>query len=85
MSSYSVEFTTPAKRELKKLPKPARDAFVTKIKALQADPRPIGAIKMKGFTSVWRIRVGTHRVIYEINDGLVLVTVIRASFIRWKR
>lgn len=34
---------------------------------------------MKGFTSVWCIRVGTHRVICEINDGLVLVTVIRVG------
>jgi mRNA interferase RelE/StbE len=42
---------------------------------LEQDPRPPGCKKLKG-RDAWRIRIGDYRVIYEINDGHLIVTVI---------
>ena len=49
------------------------------IKAAIADladnPRPYGYKKLKG-EDAYRIRVGDYRVIYEINDDKIIVTVV---------
>lgn len=42
---------------------------------LEANPRPQGAIKLAG-QNAYRIRVGDYRIIYQIYDDHLLVTVI---------
>jgi mRNA interferase RelE/StbE len=42
---------------------------------LEVDPRPNGVKKLSGLDKAWRIRIGDHRVLYEIEDDVVLVTV----------
>lgn len=46
---------------------------------LQNDPRPTGAKKLVGEHTAWRIRVGDYRVIYDVFDGELVVTVVRAA------
>ncbi len=77
--SYRVEFTTAAARQVKKLPRPARDRLLTAIEGLQDDPRPHGAKKLAGEQTAWRIRVGDYRVIYDVLDAELVVTVVRAG------
>lgn len=77
--SYRVEFTTAAARQVKKLPRPARDRILDAIDDLQHDPRPNGAKKLAGEQSAWRIRVGDYRVIYDVLDHELVVTVLRAG------
>ncbi|MDF1490190.1 type II toxin-antitoxin system RelE family toxin [Tessaracoccus caeni] len=77
--NYRVEFTTAAARQVKKLPLPARDRVLDAIDDLQNDPRPPGAKKLVGEQSAWRIRVGDYRVIYDVFDGELVVTVVRAG------
>ncbi|TPX02484.1 type II toxin-antitoxin system RelE/ParE family toxin, partial [Schumannella luteola] len=45
------------------------------IENLGDDPRPHGARKLVGYDDAWRIRVGDYRVLYEVRDEAVLVTV----------
>ena len=42
---------------------------------LADNPRPYGYKKLKG-EEAYRIRVGNYRVIYEINDNTIIVTVV---------
>lgn len=77
--SYRVEFTTAAARQVKKLPRPARDRLLTAIEGLQDDPRPHGAKKLVGEQTAWRIRVGDYRVTYDVLDAELVVTVVRAG------
>lgn len=42
------------------------------------EPRPRGARKLAG-EGAWRIRMGDYLVIYEIADGHLSVTVVRAA------
>ncbi|SHJ81308.1 mRNA interferase RelE/StbE [Tessaracoccus bendigoensis DSM 12906] len=77
--SYRVDFTTAAARQIRKLPKPARDRLLDAIGNLAEDPRPHGARKLVGEQTAWRIRVGDYRVIYDVFDGELTVTIVRAA------
>ncbi len=43
--------------------------------ALAENPRPTGCIKLTGMEA-YRIRVGDYRIVYEITDRVLIVTVI---------
>ena len=77
--SYRVEFTKAAARQLKKLAHPTRDRVLNAIEDLQDDPRPHGARKLVCEKSAWRIRIGDYRVIYDVFDEELIVTVVRAG------
>jgi mRNA interferase RelE/StbE len=78
---YDVVLTTAAERDLRRIAKKARKdaaALVKAIRSLGDDPRPPGCKKLSG-RPAWRIRIGTYRVIYEVDDGNLVVTVVRAG------
>ncbi|MFI8592807.1 type II toxin-antitoxin system RelE/ParE family toxin [Microbacterium sp. NPDC078428] len=77
--SYRVELTTAAAKRIKKLARPARDRILEAIEDLSDDPRPHGAKKLVGEQTAWRIRIGDYRVIYDVFDDELVVTVVRAA------
>lgn len=77
--SYQVDFTSAAARQIRKLPRPARDRVLDAIEDLGDDPRPHGGKKLVGEKTAWRIRVGDYRVIYDIYDEQLTITVVRAG------
>jgi mRNA interferase RelE/StbE len=74
--SYRVVIANRAKKELSTVPAPAFEEIEKKILALGQDPRPPGCKKLKGHDMTWRIRSGTYRVLYQIDDSAQVVTVI---------
>ncbi|MGN5733789.1 type II toxin-antitoxin system RelE family toxin [Arthrobacter psychrochitiniphilus] len=79
MSSYRIEFTTAAAKELRKLDPGIRRRILSGIAELGQDPRPAGCKKLAGESTAWRIRVGDYRILYEVVDNLLLVTVVRVA------
>ncbi len=77
--AYQVDFTTAAARQVRKLPKPARTRLLAAAAALANDPRPSGARKLVGEATAWRVRIGDYRVIYDVFDQTLTVTVVRAG------
>lgn len=77
--SYRIEFTTAAAREVRKLPRPVRGRVLEAVAGLADDPRPRGTRKLVGERTAWRIRVGDYRVIDDIFDDELTVTVVRAA------
>lgn len=77
--TYRVELTTAAARQVKKLPRPVQIRILRQITELADDPRPHGARKLAGQHNAWRVRVGDYRLIYEVEDGALIVTVVRAG------
>lgn len=75
---YRVEYTVAAARLIRKLPPPERKRLLAVIAALAGEPRPRGCKKLTG-RDAWRVRKGHYRVIYEIDDGELLIVVIRAG------
>jgi mRNA interferase RelE/StbE len=72
---YTVLILPSAEKLLNKLPNAIATRIEDKMMELEQDPRPPGCKKLSG-RYAWRIRIGDYRVIYEINDGQLLVTVI---------
>lgn len=78
-STYTVEFTSGAARQVKKLPRSVRDRVLAAVTDLGSDPRPPGSRKLVGEKHAWRIRVGDYRVIYDVIDRELVVTVVRTA------
>jgi mRNA interferase RelE/StbE len=72
---YTVLILPSAQKQLNKLPNAIATRIEDKMMELGEDPRPPGCKKLKG-REAWRIRIGDYRLIYEINDGRLIVTVI---------
>jgi mRNA interferase RelE/StbE len=79
VSRYDVEFTSAAARSVRKLPKNVRTRLLDDIERLREDPRPPGCRKLAGAEIAWRIRAGDYRVIDEVEDDRLVVTVVRAA------
>lgn len=76
---YRIELSPAAQRQARRLTAEAARHIRAELRKLVDDPRPAGSIKLTGFASVWRIRVGDFRVIYEVNDRKRLLMVLRIA------
>ncbi|WP_426997050.1 type II toxin-antitoxin system RelE family toxin [Pseudarthrobacter sp. N5] len=74
-----MDFTTAAAKEIRKLDTSTRRRILVSIAELGTDPRPTGCKKLTGEQSAWRIRIGDHRVLYEIQDNILTITVVRVA------
>lgn len=72
---YEVRIERKALKKLAKISNPYYSNIKTAILELGNDPKPQGYKKLKG-RDAFRIRVADYRVIYEINDKVLLVDVI---------
>ncbi|MEO8648350.1 MAG: type II toxin-antitoxin system RelE/ParE family toxin [Acidobacteriota bacterium] len=79
MAEYTVEFVRSARKEFEKLPGRTRDKIVAALKLLAVDPYSelLKVKKLKGAEDLFRIRVGDHRVVYEIRSARLVVIVIK--------
>ncbi len=78
MASYSVVLTRSAAKELEDVPRKDRRRLVARIAALADEPRPVGAEKLSG-AERYRVRQGDYRILYEIEDAVLVVTVVRVG------
>jgi mRNA interferase RelE/StbE len=79
--AWRIEFADSAAKELRKLDPQVAKRILTFLRDRIApldDPRTIGeALRGKDLGDFWKYRVGDWRVIADIEDGLVLITVVR--------
>jgi mRNA interferase RelE/StbE len=78
MAKYEVVITTSVQKYLDKLPDKLADKLEKSMMKLEDNPRPLGSEKMSG-KNAYRIRVGDYRIIYTIQDKVLLITVINAG------
>lgn len=76
MSRYRVQFNKTALKRLHKLPNKEVGKIINLIKGLSEEPRPSGCKKLKSFKNLWRVRSGNYRVIYSIEDSVLIVVVL---------
>lgn len=74
---YQVEIKSAALRDLGKLPTPVKKRIASRIDALADNPFPPGARKLSGGDALYRIRVGDYRVIYQVQEDVLIVLVVR--------
>ena len=80
MESYSVSIKPSAAKELEALPTlKDRQRATAIIRALSANPRPQGSLKLAGAPDAYRIRFGSYRILYTISDRVRIVAVIKVA------
>ena len=75
MTKYKVVITKSAQRQLDKLPDSVATHLEEKMLELEDNPRPQGCIKLKDREG-YRIRVGDYRIIYGVEDKILIVTIL---------
>lgn len=73
--SYRIELRPAAVRALKKLDPPIRRRIQGAITLLAEDPRPPAARALRGRPGL-RVRVGDYRIIYTVEDDVLLIVVV---------
>lgn len=75
MATYHVTISKSAQKRLDKVSDSIANRLIAAIYILAEDPRPPGCKKLKG-RDAYRIRVGDYRIIYQIFDNTLIVSVI---------
>ena len=74
--SYRIDVAPSALRQLRKLDPQARRKVQAAIELLAEEPRPPAAKMLVNAGGAWRVRVGNFRVVYDIEDGRLVVLVL---------
>ena len=75
--NYRIEVKRSAAKALKKIPKAEQKRIADKIDSLAEDlPNP-DTTKMEGNNPFHRIRVGDYRIIYDIQEDILLILVLK--------
>lgn len=75
---YEINYTESASKDLNKFQKQDKVRILKSIQKLANNPRKGDVRPMVGIDS-WRLRVGTYRVIYDITDNILLVTIVKVA------
>jgi len=77
VARYSLRIKKSARKELESIAtKVDRQRIIRRIESLADDPRPPGALKLSGLER-YRIRQGRYRILYTIEDSVLVVHVIK--------
>lgn len=71
---YEVVLVRSAEREFGRLPGDVGDRTATALQRLSREPRPRGARRLSQGPG-WRVRVGSYRILYTIDEDQRLITV----------
>lgn len=78
MAEYRLLIKSSAAKELEAIgAKADRQRIVQRVRNLAEDPRPQGSEKLAGYADRYRVRQGSYRVIYLINDERREVTIFK--------
>ena len=78
MAKYKVEFKPSVWKDLDDVPKADRRRILKRIQGMSDDPRPFGSQKLAG-QERYRLRQGDYRIIYSIEDGRLIVIVVKVG------
>jgi mRNA interferase RelE/StbE len=78
MARYRIEIKKSAVKELSQIPKKDLVKIVKNINSLADNPRPKGSKKLSR-EEKYRIRYGNYRILYLIEDDVLVVYVIKVA------
>ncbi len=78
MGDYSVRLRASVRKDLRRIPKADVVRITERIAAFAGDPRPAGAEKLST-RERYRVRQGDYRIVYEVEDLMVTVWVVKVE------
>ncbi|MDO8826164.1 type II toxin-antitoxin system RelE/ParE family toxin [Methylophaga sp.] len=76
MEKYRIVFKKSVAKDLRIIPNTDVKRILKRIDELAENPRAVGCIKLTG-EEKYRVRQGLYRIVYEIRDNELVVTVIK--------
>ncbi|MEU1146654.1 type II toxin-antitoxin system RelE/ParE family toxin [Streptomyces sp. NPDC005863] len=78
---YAFRFTAAAQRQIRAIDRLDAMRILTALTALGDDPyrQDADIKKLTGPSGLYRLRVGSYRVAYQINDGELIVLVVKVG------
>lgn len=76
---YTVIVERQVEKALRRLPKQVLARVDRLLLSLTDEPRPAGCKKLRGYETLYRLRVGDWRLIYAIEDDELVVLVIEIA------
>jgi mRNA interferase RelE/StbE len=76
MEKYKIEMKKSSVKELNSLPPKDIKKIIKRILTLAVNPKPSGCIKLTNRED-YRIRSGNYRIIYSINNDILVIEVIK--------
>ena len=78
MARYELRFRKSVRKDLNPIPKRDVQKIIEAVQALVNDPHPPQSRKLSG-AEKYRLRCGVYRVLYEIQDNVLMVCVVKVG------
>lgn len=78
MARYSLVFKDSVRKDLASVPKPDVARILKAFQTIADNPRGPGCVKLCE-QERYRFRVGVYRILYEIQDAVLVVTVVKVA------
>ena len=78
MAKYEIVLRKSVRKDLEPIPKRDVQRIIAEIAELANDPRPPQSRKLSG-SEKYRLRCGVYRVLYEIQDAVLIVCVVKVG------
>lgn len=76
-ATYEVRLARRAARSLASLERREQQRVRAALDILSVNPRPPNCVALQGEDSVYQVRVGDYRIVYEVLDTVLLIHVVR--------
>ncbi|MAF08788.1 MAG: type II toxin-antitoxin system mRNA interferase toxin, RelE/StbE family [Acidiferrobacteraceae bacterium] len=78
MAKYKLRFKESVAKDLRRIPNSDVTRILKRIDVLAENPRGEGCVKLSG-NDRYRVRTGQYRVVYEIADDSLVVSVVKVA------
>ena len=79
MASYRIEVSATAEKQIRKLSREDQLRVLRAIRPLASEPIGPGTRKVRGYDDVFRTRVGTFRVLHQVQKRRLLVIFLKSG------
>jgi mRNA interferase RelE/StbE len=76
---YEVKLARRAEKSLASLERREQQRIRAALDLLADNPRPPTCVAIQAEDSVYRVRVGDYRIVYEVLDAVLLIHVVRVG------
>ncbi|MHC5725145.1 MAG: type II toxin-antitoxin system RelE family toxin [Nostoc sp.] len=80
--SYQVALAPSAVQRIVELDSEVQQRLAQKLEELALNPRPEDAHLLKDIERLYKVRLGEYRIIYQIQDQPLLLTVIKIAHLK---